>query len=94
MIITDVNLKILSKDNTIKAIASMTIENCFVVHNIKVLEVEGNIFVAMPSKKLADGTFKDLAHPINKETRSVVEKAILDKYYEVLEHGDTEFLGA
>lgn len=85
MIITDVNLKILNKENTIKAIASMTIENCFVVHNIKVLEVEGNIFVAMPSKKLADGTFKDLAHPINKETRSVVEKAILDKYYETLE---------
>ncbi len=85
MIITDVNLKILNKDNTIKAIASMTIEDCFVVHNIKVLDVEGNIFVAMPSKKLSDGTFKDLAHPINKETRSLVEKAILDKYYEMLE---------
>ncbi len=85
MIITDVNLKILNKDNTIKAIASMTIENCFVIHNIKVLDVEGNIFVAMPSKKLSDGSFKDLAHPINKETRSLVEKAILDKYYEMLE---------
>ncbi len=85
MIITDVNLKILNKDNTIKAIASMTIEDCFVVHNIKVLDVEGNIFVAMPSKKLSDGTFKDLAHPINKETRSIVEKAILDKYYATLE---------
>ncbi len=84
MIITDVNLKILYKDNTIKAIASMTIENCFVVHNIKVLNVDGNIFVAMPSKKLSDGSFKDIAHPINKETRSIVEKAILDKYYEVL----------
>ncbi len=91
MIITDVNLKILNKDNTIKAIASMTIEDCFVVHNIKVLDVEGNIFVAMPSKKLSDGTFKDLAHPINKETRSIVEKAILDKYYATLEqeNGDT-----
>ncbi len=88
MIITDVNLKILNKDNTIKAIASMTIEDCFVVHNIKVLDVEGNIFVAMPSKKLSDGTFKDLAHPINKETRSIVEKAILDKYYATLEQED------
>ncbi len=85
MIITDVNLKILNKDNTIKAIASMTIEDCFVVHNIKVLDVDGNIFVAMPSKKLSDGTFKDLAHPINKETRSLVEKAILDKYNQMLE---------
>ncbi len=89
MVITDVNLKILNKDNTIKAIASMTIEDCFVVHNIKVLDVEGNIFVAMPSKKLSDGTFKDLAHPINKETRSLVEKAILDKYNEMLEIENT-----
>ncbi len=84
MQITDVNLKILKKDNTIKAIASMTLDNCFVIHNIKVLDVDGNVFVAMPSKKLADGTFKDLAHPINKETRSIVEEAILSKYRESL----------
>lgn len=84
MHITDVTLKILNNDSTIKAIASMTIDNCFVVHNLKVLDVDGNVFVAMPSKKLADGTFKDVAHPINKETRSTVEMAILDKYYETL----------
>ncbi len=89
MTITDVNLKILNKDNTIKAIASMTIEDCFVVHNIKVLDVDGNIFVAMPSKKLSDGSFKDIAHPINKESRAVVEKAVLDKYYEVLSLEDS-----
>ncbi len=83
MQITDVNLKLLDKDNTIKAIASMTINNCFVVHNIKVLNVENNVFVAMPSKKLADGSFKDLAHPINKEARAVVETAILSKYNEI-----------
>ncbi len=83
MEITDVNLKLLDKDNTIKAIASMTIDNCFVVHNIKVLNVENNVFVAMPSKKLADGTFKDLAHPINKDARAIVETAILNKYYEI-----------
>lgn len=84
MTITDVNLKIIDTENTVKAIASITFDNCFVVHNIKVLNVEGNMFVAMPSKKLADGTFKDLAHPINKETRAMVEKAILDKYYDTL----------
>ncbi len=88
MNITDVNLKILNKDNTVKAIASMTIEDCFVVHNIKVLDVDGNIFVAMPSKKLSDGSFKDVAHPINRETRSIVEKAVLDKYYETLNLSD------
>ncbi len=84
MQITDVNLKLLDKDNTIKAIASMTIDNCFVIHNIKVLNVENNVFVAMPSKKLADGTFKDLAHPINKEARAIVETAILNKYNEIV----------
>lgn len=84
MQITDVNLKVLKKDNSIKAIASMTIDSCFVVHNIKVLDVEGNVFVAMPSKKLSDGVFKDLAHPINKETRAMVETAILDEYYRAL----------
>ncbi len=83
MQITDVNLKLLDKDNTIKAIASMTIDNCFVIHNIKVLNVDNNVFVAMPSKKLADGTFKDLAHPINKEARAIVETAILNKYNEI-----------
>ncbi len=90
MQITDVNLKLLDKDNTIKAIASMTIDSCFVVHNIKVLNVENNVFVAMPSKKLADGTFKDLAHPINKEARAIVEKAILDKYYEIANASESE----
>ncbi len=90
MQITDVNLKLLDKDNTIKAIASMTIENCFVVHNIKVLNVEDNVFVAMPSKKLADGSFKDLAHPINKEARAIVETAILNKYYDVLKEQEQQ----
>lgn len=85
MKITDVNLKILNNDSTIKAMASMTIDDCFVIHNLKVLDVDGNIFVAMPSKKLADGTFKDVAHPINKETRTTVENAVLGKYRELLD---------
>ncbi len=85
MKITDVNLKVLTKDTTTKAIASMTLDDCFVVHNIKVLDVNGNIFVAMPSKKISEGNFKDLAHPINKETRSLVETAVLDKYYQTVQ---------
>ncbi len=90
MKITDVNLKVLTKDATTKAIASMTLDDCFVVHNIKVLDVNGNIFVAMPSKKISDGNFKDLAHPINKETRSLVETAVLDKYYQTVNQLQSE----
>ncbi len=90
MKITDVNLKVLTKDATTKAIASMTLDNCFVIHNIKVLDVNGNIFVAMPSKKISDGNFKDLAHPINKETRSLVETAVLDKYYQTVQQLQSE----
>lgn len=67
-----------------KAVASITIDGVFVVHDIKVIEGEKGLFVAMPSKKTADGEYRDIAHPINTETRSMMEEMILQKYREDL----------
>ena len=67
-------------DNKTKAVASITIDNTFVIHDIKVIDSENGLFVVMPSKKGADGRFKDIAHPINTETRNLIQKIVLDKY--------------
>lgn len=66
-----------------KAIVSVTFENQFVVHDIKVIEGQNGLFIAMPSRKTPDGEFKDIAHPINTETREQIQKAILDEYEKV-----------
>lgn len=71
-----------------KAVVSITIDNVFVVHDIKVIEGEKGLFIAMPSKKSADGEFRDIAHPINSETRSSLEKIILERYRQSLEEPD------
>ena len=63
-----------------KAIVSITIDNEFVVHDIKVIEGEKGIFIAMPSRKAADGEYRDVAHPINSDTRDMIQKIILEKY--------------
>lgn len=63
-----------------KAIVSITIDNEFVVHDIKVIEGEKGIFIAMPSRKAADGEYRDIAHPINSDTRDMIQKIILEKY--------------
>ncbi|MCL2061296.1 MAG: septation regulator SpoVG [Firmicutes bacterium] len=84
MNITEVRIKLLKRDAAkIKAIASITIDNCFVVHDIKIIQgnrPEGEYFVAMPSKKMPDGEFRDIVHPLNSETREVVLQAILAEY--------------
>ena len=81
MEITDVRVKPVSKeDSRIKAIASITIDGCFVVHDIKVIEGNDGPFVVMPSKKASDGTHKDIAHPINTETRDYVIGKVLEAY--------------
>lgn len=84
MEITNVNLRLSKKDGVIKAIASITIDACFVVHDVKVLEGESGLFIAMPSKKMQDDTYKDVAHPINRETRKYVESAVIGEYNRVL----------
>lgn len=84
MQITDVRVRKISSENgnKMKAIASITIDGVFVVHDIKILEGEKGMFIAMPSRKSSDGEFRDIAHPINTETREMLQTLILQKYEE------------
>lgn len=84
MQITDVRVRKITKEGKMKAIVSITLEGEFVVHDIKVIEGEKGLFIAMPSRRMSDGEYRDIAHPINSETRDMVQKIILDKYNEVL----------
>lgn len=90
MQITDVRVRKLSKDGKMKAIVSITIDNVFVVHDIKVIEGEKGLFIAMPSKKATDGEYRDIAHPINSATRDIIQKIIMEKYEQALLEPDTE----
>ena len=82
MQITDVRLRKVNvnSENRMKAVASVTFDNEFVIHDIKVIESQNGLFIAMPSKKTPTGEFKDIAHPINAETREKIQKAILEAY--------------
>ena len=80
MQITDVRLRKVNSENRMKAVASVTFDNEFVVHDIKVIESQDGLFIAMPSRKTPNGEFKDIAHPINAETREKIQKAILEAY--------------
>lgn len=83
MQITDVRIRKISSEGKMKAIVSVTFNNDFVVHDIKVIEGQNGLFIAMPSRKTPDGEFKDIAHPINTETREKIQKAIFDEYEKV-----------
>ena len=82
MQITDVRVRKVTSQNRMKAVASVTFDNEFAVHDIKVIESQNGLFIAMPSRKTPNGEFKDIAHPINAETREILQKAIIDKYNE------------
>lgn len=73
-----------NQDSKMKAIVSITIDDEFVVHDIKVIEGEKGLFIAMPSKKANDGEYRDIAHPINSETRDRIQSIILDSYEKAL----------
>lgn len=90
MRITDVRVRKMTQDSKMKAIVSITIDDEFVVHDIKVIEGEKGLFIAMPSKKAADGEYRDIAHPINSETRDSIQKIILDSYEKALLPSDDE----
>lgn len=92
MQITDVRVRKVTKEGKLKAVVSITIDNEFVVHDIKVIEGEKGLFIAMPSKKALDGEYLDIAHPINSGTREKIQNTILDRYQESLE-ADTEESG-
>ncbi len=80
MEITDVKVFPVNEER-LKAYVTIIIDNCFLVREIKVINGNSGYFVAMPSKKRKDGTYRDLAHPINQETRDMMEKVILDAYW-------------
>lgn len=82
--ITDIRVKKVSGDGKMKAIVSVTFDNAFVVHDIKVIEGQDKLFTAMPSRRTPDNEFKDIAHPINSEMRETLEKAIITKYNETI----------
>ena len=82
MEITDVRVRLVTKEGKMKAAASITIDSEFAVHDIKVIEGEKGLFIAMPSRRTQDGEYKDIAHPINSQTRARIQKLILEKYKE------------
>ena len=84
MNITDVRIRKINSDGKMKAIVSVTFDEEFVVHDIKVIDGQNGLFIAMPSRKTPDGEFKDIAHPINTETRERIQNAILSEYQDIL----------
>ena len=86
MKISDVRIRIVQKpDSKLKAVASIVIDDCIAIHDIKILSGEGGDFIAMPSRKTPDGTYRDIIHPINSETREIIKNAIFAKYQQVKE---------
>ena len=84
MQITDVRIRKVEKEGKMKAVVSITIDEEFVVHDSKIIEGEKGLFIAMPSRKAADGDYRDIAHPINSDTRDRIQKLILEKYKETM----------
>ena len=82
MEITDVRVRRVAKEGKMRAVVSITIDNEFVIHDIKVIEGDKGLFIAMPSRKSADGEYRDIAHPINSDTRTKMQELILQKYSE------------
>lgn len=80
MNITDIRMKKITREGKLKAVASITLDDAFAIHDIKVIDGEKGMFIAMPSRKTAEGEYKDIAHPISQEARSTVQKLILDEY--------------
>ena len=90
MQITDVRVRKITKEGKMRAIVSITIDDEFVIHDIKVIEGEKGMFIAMPSMKATDGEYRDIAHPINSGTRENIQKIILEKYEQALLEPDIE----
>ena len=91
MQITDVRVRKVAKEGKLKAVVSITIDDEFVVHDIKVIEGEKGMFIAMPSKKALDGEYRDIAHPINSTTREAIQSIVIERYERALEEPDREY---
>ncbi len=85
MQITDIRIRVVSNDSKMKAVASVTFDDSFVVHDIKVIEGEKGLFIAMPSKKIPGGEYRDIAHPINGEMRNLLQEAIVERFEKALD---------
>ncbi len=90
MQVTDVRVRKIAKEGRMKAVVSITLDEEFVVHDIKVIEGDKGLFIAMPSKRTADGEYKDIAHPINSSARDAIQKVILESYEKALSEPDGE----
>ena len=80
MQITDVRVRCIDKEGKMKAVVSVTIDNEFVIHDIKVIEGDKGLFIAMPSRMASDGEYRDIAHPFNSQTRDIMQRTIIEKY--------------
>lgn len=87
MEITDIRIRKIDSEGKMKAVASVTFDNEFVVHDIKVIESQNGLFIAMPSRKTPDGEFRDIAHPINAAAREKIQKVILEKFESTADGG-------
>ena len=90
MVITDIRVRKINSEGRMKAVVSVTFDDAFVVHDIKVIEGQDKLFIAMPSRKTADGEFKDIAHPIHADMRESLQSAVLAKYEEAMNEPDEE----
>ena len=90
MKVTDVRVRKITNEGKMRAVVSITLDNEFVVHDIKVIEGEKGLFIAMPSKKGNDGEYRDVAHPISATTRAEIQRLILEKYEEALKEFSAE----
>lgn len=84
MNITDIRLRVINNESKMKAVASITIDGCFAIHDIKVIDGDKGLFIAMPSKKDNDGTYRDVCHPVNTKTRQYIQDIVIQKYQQVL----------
>ena len=89
MQITDVRIRKVTKEGKMKAVVSITLDDEFAVHDIKVIEGDKGLFIAMPSRKTSDGEYRDIAHPINSVTRDRIQSLILNKYDEMLQQEES-----
>lgn len=93
MEVTDVRVRLVASDSRLRGVVTVTFDDCFVVHDIRVIEGDNGIFVAMPSKKMSNGGYRDIAHPIRQEIRVVIEEAIVKAYNEALQSQTPEETG-
>ncbi len=88
MTITDIRIRLIEKEGKLKAVASITIDGVFVVHDIKIIEGDKGMFIAMPSRRNPEGEFRDIAHPIDSGTRAMIQEMVLERYAQTMQEND------